>query len=77
MRLRKRLLIIPDTVPETDEDICFAVAEHCAEQQLTYEFLSRAHPVIVLVDGHKYEITKRLAPSYCTTVWILRGKEID
>lgn len=77
MKFRKRLTIVPDIVPQTNEDICHGIARHCAEYNLPYEFLSRAYPVVAIVDGCKYEFTKKLTRRWVATFWALYGREID
>ena len=77
MFFKKRLTIEPDTIPETNEDICFAVAKYCAEFNLPCEFISRDYPVVATIDGCKYQITKQFAHRFRVNLWVLRCKEID
>ena len=77
MHLPLGLTIIPESVPETNEDICQAVAAYCAEHNSTYEFLSRDYPVIAVIDGQKYEVTKEYTHIYLSNLWVLRCKKID
>lgn len=75
MIFKKRLTIFPDIPPVTNEDICFGIAAYCAENQLPYEFVSRAYPVIVVIDGYRYEVTRQLTRRILATFWTLRCKE--
>lgn len=77
MLLKKTITIELDKIPETDEDMCLAVAQFCAEKNLTYEFEKRSHPLIAIIDGRKYEITKRFVKYYRVNMWVLRCEEID
>lgn len=77
MFFKKRLTIIPDIVPETNEDICQGIAAYCAEFQLPYEFISRSYPVVAIIDGCKYQVLKQLTRRHLATFWILRCREID
>ena len=77
MFFKKRLTIELDTIPQTNEDICLAIAKHCAEFNLPYEFISRGYPVVAMIDGCKYQITKQFAKRYWVNLWVLRCKEID
>ena len=77
MLFGKRITIEPDFVPETSEDICMAVAKYCVEFHLPYEFINRDYPVVAMIDGCKYRITKQFAKRYWVNMWVLRCKEID
>ena len=74
---KKRFTIELDTVPQTNEDICFAIAKYCAEFNLSYEFIHRGYPVVAIIDGCKYQITKQFANRYGVNLWVLRCNEID
>ena len=76
MTFRKRLTIIPDIPPQTKEDICCGIAMHCAEFNLPYEFLCRSYPVVAIIDGHKYEFTKKLTRRWLATFLALYGREV-
>ena len=77
MFFKKKFTIELDTIPETNEDICIAVAEYCATNNLSFEFVKRTHPVIAIIDGHKYEITKRFTKHYRINLWVLRCNEMN
>ena len=77
MFFKKRLTIELDTIPQTNEDICFAVAKHCAEFNLPYEFISRGYPVVATINGCKYQITKQFTQRFRVNICVLRCKEID
>ena len=77
MFFKKRLTIELDTIPQTNEDICFAVAKHCDEFNLPYEFISRGYPVMAIIDGYKYQITKQFVKRYWINLWVLCCKETD
>ena len=68
--------IEPEQIPETPEDICFAVAKYCAERDMDFEFEKREYPVIARIDGRRYEITKKYTHRYGFNLWILRCKQI-
>lgn len=76
MFFKKSFHIIPDTVPETNEEICLAVAKYCAENNSAFEFIKRTHPLIAMIDGTKYEITKKFTKMHRINVWVLQCKEI-
>lgn len=77
MFFKRRLTIELDTIPETNEDICFAVAKHCAEFSLPFEFISRGYPVVATIDGRKYRITKQFTTISRVNLWVLRCEEVD
>ena len=77
MRFKRRLTIDLDTIPQTNDDICFGVAKYCAEFNLPYEFISRGYPVVAIIDGCKFQITKQFTKRYWMNLWVLRCKEID
>lgn len=68
--------IEPEIIPETAEDICFAVAKYCGERNLNFEFESRADPLIAKINGRRYKITKHFARHYRINLWVLRCREI-
>ncbi len=37
-------------IPKTNEDICLAIAEYCAKNNLQFEFIKRTHPVIAIIN---------------------------
>lgn len=76
MFFKKRFTIELDSIPETNEEMCLAVAQYCAEHNVSYEFEKRTYPLIAMIDGHKYEITKRFVKHYGVNLWVLRGIEI-
>jgi len=76
MFLRHTITIVPENIPETSEDICFAVAKYCGENSLTYEFEVRDYPVIARINGRRYEITKQFAKLYRINLWVLRCRAI-
>ena len=73
---KKKLTIELDDIPKTNEDICFAVAKYCVEHNMQYEFIKRTEPVIAILDGTKYEITKRFVKHYQVNLWVLRCTKI-
>ena len=52
------------------------VAKYCAEHNMQYEFLSRTEPIVAMLDGTKYEITKRFVKHYQVNLWVLRCTKI-
>lgn len=76
MFFKRRFTIEPEEIPETPEDICFAVAKYCAQRDMDFEFENRTYPVIARMDGRRYEITKIFANHHRINLWILRCKEI-
>ena len=76
MFFKKSFNIIPDKVPETNEELCLEVAKYCAENHLTFDFIRRTHPLIAEIDGTKYEITKKFTKIHRINVWVLQCKEI-
>lgn len=77
MLFKRKLTIELDTIPETNEEICLAIAAYCAEKNLTFEFIKRTYPVIAIIDGHKYEIRKQFTTISRIKLWVLRCKEIE
>ena len=77
MFFEKDFTIELDTIPKSSEDICLAVARYCAENNLSYEFVKRTEPVIAVIDGCKFEITKQFTKRYRVNLWVLRCKEIS
>ncbi len=77
MIFKKKFTIELDEIPETNEDICFAIAGYCAERNMSYEFLKRTYPVIAVIDGCKYEVTKIFTKQFRINLWVLNCKEID
>ncbi|MBO5160455.1 MAG: DUF4318 domain-containing protein [Lachnospiraceae bacterium] len=73
---KRKFIIELDTIPETNEDICLAVAEYCATYNLPFEFIKRTHPLITIIDGRKYKITKCFTKVHRINLWVLRCEEI-
>ena len=76
MFFKKNFTIEMDTIPKTVDDMCLAVAGYCAENNLWYEFIKRTEPLIAIIDGRQYEITKRFTRHYHVNLWVLRCKEM-
>jgi len=74
---KKRFLIELDDIPKTDEEICLAIAKHCGENSLPFEFLKKTAPIINTIDGGKFEITKKMQRVRVANCWVLHCKEID
>ena len=77
MFFRNQLTIELDTIPKTNEDICFGIAKYCAEFHLPYEFISTGYPVEATINGRKYQITKQFVKRYRVNLWVLRCRQID
>ena len=77
MLFKRSFIIELDEIPKSSDDVCFAVAKYCAENQLSYEFLKRTEPVIAIIDGVKYEIERKYIRRYVINCWVLRCREID
>lgn len=76
MFFKKTFDIELDDIPKNGEDMCLAVASYCAKNNLTYEFIKRTEPLVVMIDGVKYEVVKKLAHAYVLNCWVLRCKEM-
>lgn len=74
---KKGFLIELDDIPKTDDDICIEVAKYCGHNNLTFEFLKRTSPIIAIIDGDKYEVTKKFQKVKVMNCWVLRCREID
>ena len=75
--VKKRFLIELDNIPKKDEEICLAIEKHCGENSLPFEFLKRTVPIIAMIDGSKFEITKQMQRARVANCWVLHCKEID
>ena len=73
---KRKITIELDNIPKTNEDICLAVAKYCVENNIQYEFLSRTEPIVAVLDGTKYEITKNFVKHYNVNLWVLRCTKI-
>lgn len=73
---KQTITIECDDIPKTSEDICLEVAKYCVEHNMQYEFLSRTEPIIAMLDGTKYEITKKFVKHYHVNLWVLRCTKI-
>lgn len=73
---KKGFLIELDDIPKTDDDICIEVAKYCGRNNLYFEFLKRTSPIVAIIDGTKYEITKKLQRVKIINCWVLHCKEV-
>ena len=73
----KNFTIEMDDIPKTVDDMCLAIAKYCAENDLSYEFIKRTEPLIAIIDGRQYEITKTFTRRYHVNLWVLRCKEMQ
>ena len=73
---KQKITIECNEVPKTSEDICLEVAKYCVEHNMQYEFLSKTAPIVAILDGTKYEITKRFVKRYYVNLWVLRCTKI-
>ena len=77
MLFDRSFTIEPDNVPDTPQEICFAVAKYCGENNLDYEFETREYPVIARIGHRRYKITKEFTKRFRINLWVLRCKEIQ
>lgn len=77
MFFKKNITIELDNVPKTGEDMCMEVAKYCAENNLSYEFIKRTEPLIAVIDGCKYVITRQIICRYRFHIWALRCEEME
>lgn len=75
--LKRGFFIELDDIPKSDEDMCISIAKYCGDNNLNFEFVKRTSPIISMIDGHKYEIIKKLLPGKFINCWVLSCKEID
>lgn len=74
---KKGFLIDLDSNPKTDDDICLEIAKYCGKNNLPFEFVKRTSPVIAMIEGSKYEITKKYQKARLLNCWVLHCREVD
>ena len=74
---KKGLIIELDKIPENSTIIHDAVVKYCDDNNMTCEFLEETYPLVALIDGRKYEITKEYRKMYRVNCWVLHCREMD
>ncbi|MGG5461218.1 DUF4318 domain-containing protein [Clostridium sp. B9] len=73
---KKGFLIELDSIPKTDDEICLEVAKYCGKNNLPFEFIKRTSPIVAMIEGDKYEITKKYQIGR-VNCWVLSCREVD
>ncbi|MEG2935273.1 MAG: DUF4318 domain-containing protein [Clostridium sp.] len=74
---KKGFLIELNDIPKTDDDICIEVAKYCGQNNFTFEFIKRTSPITAIIDGNKYEVTKKFQKVRLMNCWILSCREVE
>lgn len=73
---KKGFLIELDSIPKTDDEICLEVAKYCGKNNLPFEFIKRTSPIVAMIEGDKYEITKKYQTCR-VNCWVLSCREVE
>lgn len=74
---KRGFLIELDKIPKTSLDICLEVANYCGKNSLNYEFLNRTEPILVLIEGVKYEVKKSYQTVRYANCFVLSCREVE